>query len=682
MVRFPKSFLRVTNLAVVNLDISQRSSFEGGAPFGDAGPYQLLEGTAHFGVDPLHPNNEAITDIELAPRDSAGMVHFSAHFAMLRPEYPERGRHRILFDVVNRGRKTVLSQFNSVPRPLDPLAPIEPGNGYLMRHGYTVVWCGWQADVPPTPGLMGMRAPEAVGPDGPLVGRILCQFQANEPTQVFLLADRQHLPHPPAEANDPSATLTVRDHPNSPAEPIGRDRWSFVRVEDEQVEPEPSHVYMPSGFEPGRIYQLVYRARGSKIVGLGFAAVRDVVSFLKYAPADAGNPFAGEIEHAYAFGSSQSGRFLRQLVHLGLNEDEEGRMAMDGIMSHVAGGMRGEFNLRFGQPSKDVCYIIPELFPFTDTEQRDPMTGNKGSLLAKMKERAEVPKIVFTNTSAEYWRGDAALIHTDLETMADAPESESVRRYHFTGTQHGSGVFPPIEVRPMDGIRGQLAFNSVDYTPLLRATLENLDRWVTAGDPPPPSRHPSLSKGTAVESRAVLPKFAKLPGLRVPRQTTRAIRLDYGPESHFGRTITLPAIEGEEYPALVSDVDDSYNEVAGIRLPDLTVPVATYTGWNLRHPDIGNPNLFIGITGGLAGWVLPFPVTREDREASADLRVSIEERYATREDYLARVRDAAVSLVEEGYLLAEDVEGVVEGAALRYEYFIGTANVSQGTPAQ
>ena len=663
-------------MALVSLDIASKSPFADGQSFSDVGPYQLLEGVAHFAVDPLNPRNEAITDLELAPRNPDGKVQFSAHFSMLQPVNPERGKHRILFDVLNRGRKTVLSALNNTERGIDPSAPVEPGNGFLMRHGYTIVWCGWQADVPSTPGLMGLQAPEALGPDGgPITGRIMCWLQANQPTQVFLLADRTHLPHPPVDVNDPDATLTVREHPNDPATPISRDKWSFVRVEDQQVEPEPSHVYMQSGFEPGKIYELIYRTKGSTIVGLGFSAVRDCVSFLKYAPAEAGNPCAGDIEHAYALGISQSGRFLRQMIHLGLNEDEEERMALDGIIPHVAGGMRGEFNLRFGQPSKDICFVIPELFPFTDTEQTDPVTGETGSLLGLMKERNSVPKIMFCNTSAEYWRGDAALIHTNIETMTDAPEeSEFVRRYHLAGTQHGSGVFPPLEIRPMDGIRGQLPFNSVDYSPLLRAVLENLDKWVSTGEPAPSSRHPSLSDGTAVESRSLLPRFAKVPGVPVPPQPTRAMRLDYGPEKHLGRTITLPAIQGEEYPALVSDVDDSYNEVAGIRLPDLTVPVATYTGWNLRHADIGNTNLVIGITGGLAGWTLPLPRTRAERETTRDPRPSIEELYASKDDYLRQTREAAETLIEEGYMLAEDLEVVVESAESKYDFFTKQIN--------
>ncbi len=657
-------------MAIAELEITNRTSFASGENFGDVGSYELLEGTAHYSVDPSHARNQGITDLDLAPRNASGKVEFSADFSMLRPANLDRGNRRILFDVVNRGRRTALT-FNGVPIPTDPTAPLEAGNGYLMRRGYTVVWGGWQADVPPTPGLIGLQAPDAVGPQGPLTGKIMCQFQCNEPTQVFLLADRQHLPNPAADPEESGATLTVRDLPNSPATPVDRSQWSFVRVEDEDVEPQHSHIYMPSGFEPGKIYQLVYTTTGSRIVGLGFIAMRDVVTFLKHAPASAGNPLAGTIDYAYAIGRSQSGRFLRQYIHTGINEDEEDRTALDGIIPHVAGGMRGEFNLRFGQPSKDVCYIIPEMFPFTDTPQTDPVTGAQGSLLDAMERQGKTPKIMFTNTSAEYWRGDAALIHTDLETLTDAPESPSVRRYHFAGCQHGSGEFPPLEFRASDGIRGQLPLNSVDYAPLLRAALDNLDRWVTAGEEPPASRHPSLSDGTAVESHMLLERLAQLPNVRVPAHTTRAIRLDYGPETHLGRTTKLPADEGAEFPALVADLDESFNEVRGICLPDLSVPVATYTGWNLRDESIGNSNLFIGITGGLAGWTLPLPATIAERESTGDPRASIEERYASREDYLDQVTRAVMDLVAEGYLLEEDVPEVVELAGRKYDYFSG-----------
>lgn len=663
-------------MPVVKLEIKRRSPYAEGKSFGEVGSYEQIDGIAHYAVDPLHPNNAGIVDLDLAPRDSQGRVWFSSDFTLLKPQYMEQGRGSLLYDVVNRGRKTVMGRFNNSGRPTMPSDPLDPGDGFLMRHGYSVVFGGWQADVPSGVGLIGMHAPDALDADGsPIAGRIMCQFQATHFTQYFLLADRQHTPHPAVHPDEQEASLTVRDHPNSPAEPIARHKWRFMRFEDESREPDPCHIFMDDGFEPGRIYQLVYTTRGSKVVGLGFAAMRDLVSYLKHASEEQGNPCAGGIQRAHAFGASQSGRFLRQYIHTGLNTDQDGNMALDGIIPHVAGGMRGEFNLRFGQPSKDVCYIIPELFPFADTEQSDPVTCKTGSLLERLIERGQLPKIMFTNTSAEYWRGDAALIHTNFADMSDAPEeSEYVRRYHLAGSPHGSGSFPPLKVRPMDGVRGQLPFNIIDYNPLLRSALDKLDRWVRTGQPAPPSRHPRISDGTAVESHTLAPKFRRIPGVEFPEKPTRAMRLDYGPESHLGRTTTLPPIAGEEFPALVSNVDDDCNETGGIRLPDITVPVATYTGWNLRHPDIGAPGLVIGITGGLAGWVLPFASTKEARLASNDPRPSIAERYQSKEDYIRQTEQAAEKLVSEGYMLQEDIQDSLKRAAVRYDYF--TANGS------
>ena len=347
-------------MPVTKLQITSTAPVAGGKSFGDGGPYVHLKGRAYFSVDPEHQSNRPITDIELAPRDANGLVQFSADFEMLQPEHPDRGRGSLVFDVVNRGRKTILG-FNSSPRAMEPGAPLDPGNGFLMREGYTIVWCGWQADVPDDPHLIGLEAPQALGPDGnPLTARILHQFQCNEPVNVFHLADRNHNPHPPTDPNDPEAMLTVRDHPNGPATEIARDRFQFVRVEDEQVEPDLNHVYLKGGFEPGRIYQLVYHTTGSVIVGLGMASVRDIVSFLKYE--SDGNPCAGSIDYAHAFGASQSGRFLRTYIYYCMNNDEQGRMALDGIIPHVAGGMRGEFNLRFGQPSRTCVTLSQSCF--------------------------------------------------------------------------------------------------------------------------------------------------------------------------------------------------------------------------------------------------------------------------------------------------------------------------------
>ena len=660
-------------MPVTRLEITHRSPFELGKRFGEIGTYTYLEGKVHFEIDPANESNVRITDIDLAPVNSSGKVEFSSDFSILRPTDPAKGRRTMLLDVVNRGNRTVLSSFNKSSRTLSLADQFSSGNGFLMRHGYTVVFCGWQADVPPIPGLTALDSPQALEEGLPLVGRALNQYQCDSETNVFPLADRYHQINPAADMED--AHLLVGDHPNGSFQEVPRDEWSLVRVEDQEIEPDPGHLYMFNGFQPGRIYQLIYTVRGSRIVGLGFAAVRDICSFIKYGTEIEGNPSAGQIDHAVSFGSSQCGRFLRQYLHTGMNSDDKNRKAMDGVIAHVGGGMRGEFNLRFGQPSKDVCYIMPELFPFTDLKQRDPLTGDEGGLLDLMVEQGEqgnMPKMMFTNSSGEYWRGDAALIHTDLDGPKDAPEHENVRRYHFAGTQHGQGSYPPVVVREVGGVKGHLPFNSVDYSPLLRACLTNLDEWIKGGEKAPASQHPRHSDDTATESQSLVKKFDEVEAVRVPSRVLNSMRLDYGDEQYLGRTIKLPAERLGHFPAYVSEIDETLNEVSGIRLPDVSVPVATNTGWNPRDSSIGNEGLLIGITGGLAGWTLPLPSTDVERSNTNDPRPSIESLYQSKEIYISMVREAAQNLAKHRYILEEDIEEIIDKAEFRYDDLVGT----------
>jgi len=656
-------------MTVTRFVIENKVLLENGKEYGDTGTYDQIKGTVHFEVDPMSESNERIVDIELAPRNSDGKVEFSADFVMLTPSDSDKGNGTMFLDVVNRGNKTVLYGFNSADRPPDPSSPIESGNGFLMREGYTVMFCGWQADVPDIPGLIGFSVPEAYLNGEQLSGKVMNQYQANVDTSVFPLADRYHLKNSAANETELEAELMVQDQPNGTPQPIEREKWSLVRVEDSEIEPDASHVHLQGGFELGRIYKLVYTAKGSRLVGLGFAAVRDICSFFKYATEEDGNFLEGDIHHAISYGVSQTGRFLRQYIHTGMNLDESSRPAMDGIIAHVGGGMRGEFNLRFGQPSKDVCYIIPELFPFTDTKQKDGVTGKEGGLLDRMIDQENVPKIMFTNSSAEYWRGDAALIHTNIDDISDAPEHNNVRRYHFSGTQHGSGKYPLETVRDSDSVRGNLPFNGVNYTPILRGCLSNMNDWVKGKKEPPPSNHPRQDDGSAIETKNVIGKFSKVPGIRLPDRVLNPMRLDYGNEQHLGRTIKLPPDQGETYPAFVSDVDETLNEIAGIRLPDVSVPVTTNTGWNTRHRLIGNEGLLIGITGGLAGWTVPLPATDAEKEEKKDPRPSIESLYDSKDTYMRKVRESARKLIDERYILEEDFEGIVYVCEQKYDEY-------------
>jgi hypothetical protein len=653
-------------MAVTALEIKTCNPFAQGTAFGDVGPYEQLDGTVHFAVDPDHPRNAGITDLKLAPRDTQGLVHGSADFRMLKPVELQDENQRLLLDIVNRGNPTVLTNFNSA------VGRMEPGNGFLMRQGYTVVWCGWQDDVPAVAGLVRINVPEAVDAGGqPLAGKIAVTFQPDAHIHAQLLSDRLHRPHPANDLNDRGATLTVQDHEDAPPHTIPRDQWSFARLEGDRVVPDATHIYLASGFVPGKVYQVVYTTAGAPVIGLGLLVARDMASFLQYGSAQEGNPCAGHIRYAYSFGRSQSGRFLRHFLYLGLNEDERDRTVFDGLIPLVAGGGRGEFNQRFGQPSNSNKYSVKNLFPFHDTTQTDPDTGRTDGLLARLAARGKLPKVFFINTSAEYWGGHAALTHTDLDGKRDLAPSEVVRIYHFAGTQHGPGNLLLTDTGAADDSRGQHRPNSVDYRPLLRAALVNLDRWVTVGQAPPPSLHARLDEGTAVPPAHTAATFQAMPKVQLPAHLRSIARLDFGPGVDEGITTLLPPKVGRPYPNLVSAVDEDGNELAGIRLPDVSVPLATYTGWNLRHPDIGGP----GQTLSLLGSTISFPATPAERQAAGDPRPSIEERYPSKEDYLRRVQQAAEALVQQGYLLAEDLPTLTAQASQRYDLYRGRVAV-------
>jgi hypothetical protein len=647
-------------MAVVRFEVKTRQPLADGREFGDVGRYQQFDGTAHFAVDPTHPLNRAITDIDLAECERDGLVHFAADIRILAPEDPARGNHRLLFDVPNRGNRLALATFNGVPRPIDPAAPTDAGNGFLMRRGYTVVWCGWQHDVPEGDGLMRIAVPEAQIDGRPVSGRLLVGFQPSRPSQVQLLSDRGHRPYPSNHLDDPSAVLLVRDDEETPPRSIPRQHWSFARLESGRIVPDPNHVYLATGFEPGRIYEVIYTTTGAPVIGLGLLAVRDVVSFLRHGSA-AGNPCASDIRHAYAFGASQSGRFLRQLLYLGLNEDEVERLVFDGLLVHIAGGKRGgDFNMRFGQPSAS---LPSDPFPFNERAGTDPVTGRRDGLLERLAARHRLPKIFFTNTSCEYWRGDASLIHTDATGARDIEPTASSRFYHFAGAQHSAGTLPLTDNNAQNGERGQQALNSVDYNPLLRALLVRMDRWVSQGEEPPPSRYPRLADGSAIAPEKVRDVVTAIPGVRFPSHPPQVRRLDFGLEAASGIATTLPPREGEPYPHFVPAVDPDGNELSGIRLPDVTLPLATYTGWNLRHPQIGGPDRLMSLMGS----TIPFPATEGERAAKSDPRRSIEERYPSKTAYLDQVRHAAQRLIDVGYLLAEDLERILAQSARRWD---------------
>ncbi len=641
-------------MTVTALEIASRSLILDGRPFGEAGAYEKVAGILRFETDPAHAVNRGITDLDLAPRNAAGRVESWADFYLLQPADPTRGRRRLLLDVPNRGRKVALGMFNSTPRAADPTTPEDFGNGFLMRWGYTVAWVGWQPDVPRRDGMMALGAPAARGTSGPLTGRLRCQWRPNAPADTVPLADRYHIPHPAADLADAEAELSVREHAGAPRVPVARSAWRFT--------PDASHLHLPGGFEPGRIYELIYRAEDPPVVGLGLLAVRDTAAWLRWGAAP-GNPAAGRLDRAYAFGVSQTGRFLRHLLYLGLNEDEAGHQVFDAFFPHVAGARRGEFNMRFGQPSLNATTSVGSLFPFTDVEQHDPVSGQRGALLARLEAAGRRPKIFTVNTSAEYWRGDASLVHADVDGRVDVEAPAHVRVYLFAGTQHTPGALPPPAADPNTGDRGRAVFNTVDYSPLLRAALVNLDAWVSDGVEPPPSAVPRHADGSAVPAESTRPTFTAIPGVRFPDRPSHPVRLDFGSDWARGIASALPPKVGAPYVTHVSAVDGDGNETAGIRPPELLAPLATFTGWNLRHPAQGAPGDLMSMMGS----TLPFATTAAERARAGDPRPSLEERYGSRVAYLERVRVVATEAAARRHLLAEDVPAVVARAGALWD---------------
>ncbi len=621
------------------LDIQSRATILDGHAFGATGAYEKIAGTIRFAVDPTHPLHQRITDIDLAPRNAQGLVEFSGDFYVLKPVDMKKGNGRLLMDVANRGRKVALGMFNSTPRVPDPSTPEDFGNGFLMREGYTVGWVGWQIDVPGRDGLMALKVPRAEG----VTGWVRVRLRPNLPADILPLADRAHIPLVTSDLNDAEASITMREHGGAAAATLPRAAWRFA---------DAGHIEVKGGFKPGTIYDVRFRSANPLLGGLSFLAVRDTAAFLRWATAAQGNPCAGAIERAYLFGVSQSGRFLRQMLHLGLDEDEQKRMVFDAVLPHVAGGRRGEFNLRFGQPSLNSQDTVGSLPPFRDEE-----------LFARQIQRGQTPKIFATNTSAEYWRGDASLIHTDATGTRDAEPADFVRTYLFAGTQHTPGAMPPLPADANTGGRGAHLFNVTDYAPLLRAALVNLDQWVSKGVAPPASRIPRLAASTAIEAESAAAFFKTLPGVSVPERFVRPAALDFGPDIERGIAV-VPPKAGAQYKVYVSAIDADGNEAAGIRLPDVAVPLATVTGWNPRHPDQGAPGDLMQMMGS----TLPFARTRAEREQRGDPRLSIAERYASRAAYLEAAREAAQKLVAARYLLAEDIESIVERAGKRWEW--------------
>jgi hypothetical protein len=650
---------------VVRVEISSRQEVSSGRAFGTVGTYERLIGHVFFSVAVANPHNRGIVDLENAVNLKDGEVEFSADFMILRPKDPGKSNGSLLLEIPNRGRGRIVSLVDGG----DWDAGNDAGDGWLLRNGYSVASLGWQWDATGD-GALRLYAPIARENGKTIHGLLRGDLM---PSKVMEEIPLGHLiigiiggsEYPVADADDPRNQLTVRDSREAKRTTIPRTEWQFAHMVDGKLVASDRHIHLNGGFQPGKIYEYIYAVQDPVVAGLGFAAVRDFAAYAKHSP----DPLVSATR-VYGEGISQNGRFLRDLLYQGFNADEEGRIALDGVLAHVAGAGRGSFNIRFAQPSRDAqptssIFFPTDIFPFTDQPEADPMAtgaGDRRGLLDRAIAEKVVPRIFLSNTSYEYWGRAASLIHTTADGRKDASISANVRIYYFTGLQHFSGPFPPA--KGVGDLLGQQPQTPLPIRYFWRSMIANMDAWVRSNTAPPKSSYPKIASHTLVPLSTY--SFPAIAGVNKPQDANLACRLDFGPEWSHGIITVQPPETGKPFPVLVPQVDGDGNEVAGVHLPEIAVPLATYTGWNLRDASIGAPEQRVAFEGSY----LPFPKTEAERRKANDSRRSIAERYSSREEYLRLYAKAVDRLIKERWILEEDRGTLLQRGGLEWDQVI------------
>lgn len=641
---------------VVRVEVSSRNDVLDGRTFGDTGAYERIVGRVYFALPVSNPHNTRIVDLSNAVNLKNGEVEFSADFIAVRPKDPRKGNGSLLLQNPNRGHGYIISMVDGGDWDLAH----DAGDAWLLRHGFTIVTLGWQWDAEGSDALR-LYAPIAKENGKTITGLLrgdlmLAKAMPEIPLGHLILGHIGGTEYPVYAPDDPRNVLTVRDSRDAMRTVIPRSEWQFAQTVDGKLTPSNRSIHLNGGFQPGKIYEYVYVVADPVVAGGGFAVFRDFASYAKHA-ADAITP----AQRVYGQGISQNGRFLRDFLYQGFNADEEGRIALDGVLAHVAGAGHGDFNYRFAQPSRDSqptssVFFPTDIFPFTDLPETDPVTGDKGGVLDRAVAEKVVPKVFFSNTSYEYWGRSCALIHVTADGKQDMPLSDDVRVYHFTGLQHFSGPWPPAKEKEAD-LLGQEPGSPLPIKYFWRSMIANMDAWVRSGTPPPPSSYPHIADGTLVSLRDY--SFPAIPGVKLPHEANRGDRLDFGPNWRDGILSVQPPKVGQPFPVLVPQVDADGNEHDGVRLPEITVPLATYASWNLRDPSIGAPDQRVSFEASY----IPFSKTAAEREKAGDPRNSIAERYKGREDYMTRYTSALDELIKERWILPDDREAFLKRAA-------------------
>lgn len=677
---------------IIRLEISHVEPAFGGRVFGMAGSFERLVGRAQGEVDPKAAANTGIQDIGLAPKNARGLVDYSAEIEIIRPADTARSNHVLLFDAVNRGNKDAVALYNAdVPGPQPRInASDDPGDGWLQRSGYTVVYFGWQADLLPGDKRLTLQVPAARNADGsPLTGIVRSELVTLVPTTTLNLSSgwftgMTHASYPVAGIEAAGLLsegvlplVDIRPRENAPRMRIPAGQASFADCSSGTPRPDATKICLPAGFQPGMLYDLFYRASDPLVTGLGFAVARDLGAFLKAADKDSvgtPNPVVhGKQVKAIVSGSSQGGRMIRTLLLLGFNKDEAGQRVFDGALTHASAGLL-PLNVRFAQPGRAWAQQIDHLypgteFPFAFAHQTDPITGRSQGILDRCAADNTCPRIFDVPSALEFWEGGGSLGITDPLGREDLHEPAELRTYLLASAQHTPAPLP-LAAAPPFGLCMQQP-NPAPHLWTLRALLADLTAWVRDEQPPPPSAVPTIKDATLVAPDEV--RFPTIPATAYGGVERPAMRFvgafnpvhvqDHGTGFKPGEASGLFAFEpprqgAASYSVLVPQVDDDGIDIAGIRSVYQLAPVGTATGWNLFRPGMFADDGLCTFQGSF----IPFAPTRAERRKAGDPRLSVEERYSSGYAYALAMKRSAEILVRKRFMLPEDADRVAAEA--------------------